>query len=423
MGWLILLLFVLFFAGVPITFSLGLTALLGLLLKGIPPLVMVQKLWTGVDSFSLVAVPLFILAGNLMSQGGISRRLVDFAQTLLGHWTAGLAMVGIVACMFFAAVTGSAIADAAAIGALLIPAMVEQGYDRPFAASLVASAGTIGPIIPPSIPMVLYGVMASTSIAKLFAGGFIPGVLMGLGLAIYAYVVGKKRGYRGREKRASVREVAVGFKDALLALAMPVIIIGGILSGAFTATESGVVAVVYALVIGLVVYKELTWSDLARILRETGLTTATVLFVIGNAALFTWLLTVDQVPQQLTQFIIGLQGGKALVLLIVNLVLLFVGTFIDTISALTIFTPLFLPIVKAVGIDPVHFGVILAVNLTIGMVTPPLGVVIFVTSRIAKVTLREMLPDLLPQISVLIAVLVLITYWPSLVMWLPNLVR
>lgn len=421
MAWLILLLFALFLAGIPITFALGLTSLVGLLLKGIPLLVLVQKLWTGVDSFSLVAVPLFIMAGSLMSYGGISRRLVEFAQMLVGHWTAGLAMVSIVGCMFFAAVSGSAIADAAAIGGLLIPAMVAQGYDRRFAATLVASAGTIGPIIPPSIPMVLYGVMAGASIAKLFAAGFIPGVLMGVGLALYAYSVGKQRGYRGRETRATLREVRVGLKDAVLPLATPLIIIGGILSGAFTATESGVIAVVYALILGIFVYRELKWSDLPQIIRETGLTTATVLFVIGTASLFTWLLTVNQVPQQLTRLIVSLNAGKVLVLLMVNIVLLVVGTFIDTISALTIFTPLFLPLVTAIGVDPVHFGVILAVNLTIGMITPPLGVVLFVTSGIAKVSIREMLPDLAPQVAVLLGVLAVITYWADLVMWLPNL--
>ncbi|HWT77806.1 MAG TPA: TRAP transporter large permease subunit, partial [Candidatus Methylomirabilis sp.] len=227
MVWLIPLLFVIFFMGVPITFSLGVVSLLGLVIAKVPLLLVVQRLWTAVDTFSLVAVPLFILAGDLMSQGGISRRLVDFAQALVGHFTSGLAMVAVIACMFFAAVSGSAIADAAAIGGILIPTMIANRYHPPFTASLVAAAGTIGPIIPPSIPMVLYGAMTNTSIAMLFAGGFLPGVLMGVGLMIYSYYVGKRRGYLGRETRANLREVARGFVNALLAMLMPVIIIGG----------------------------------------------------------------------------------------------------------------------------------------------------------------------------------------------------
>lgn len=423
MIWLIGVLFALFLIGVPITFALGATALLGLIISGVPLVVLVQRLWTAVDTFALVAVPLFILAGALMSYGGISKRLVDFAQALIGHMTSGLAMVAVVGCMFFAAVSGSAIADAAAIGGILIPSMIATGYHRPFATSLVAAAGTIGPIIPPSIPMVIYGVMTNTSIAKLFAGGFIPGVIMGLSLMGYAYYLGKKRGYRGREKRASVREMVSGFFSALLAMLMPIIIIGGIIGGIFTPTESGVVAVVYAIVLGLFIYRELKLSDMPRILYETGLTTGTVLIILGTASLFTWFLTIQQVPQQLTAAILGLNADKFMILLIVNVVLLIAGTMIDTISALIIFTPLFLPIVTSAGVDPIHFGVIVAVNLTIGMITPPVGVVLFVTSAIGKVSIREMWPDLWPQIAVLVAVLAAITYIDGLVMWLPNLLK
>ena len=421
--WLIPFLFVLFLTGLPIAFSLGVATIVGMIVTDAPMLVLVQKLWTSIDSFAIVAVPLFILAGALMSYGGISRRLVDFAQALVGHMTSGLAMVAVIGCMFFAAVSGSAIADAAAIGGILIPMMVSQGYHARFTSSLVASAGTIGPIIPPSIPMVLYGVMTTTSIAKLFAGGFIPGVLMGGSLMVYAYVVGKRRGYLGREKRSSMRELVSGFFSALLALIMPIIIIGGIVGGVFTATESGVIAVAYALVLGLFVYRELDIRELPKILYETGITTGTILFILGTASLFTWLLTIQQIPQQLTAMILAANPDKIMVLLIVNVILLIAGTMIDTISALIIFTPLFLPIVRSVGVDPIHFGVIMAVNLTIGMVTPPVGVVLFVTSAIGKVSIREMWPDLWPMIVVLIGVLGLITYVDGLVMWLPNMLK
>ncbi len=423
MVWLIPLLFLFFLMGMPITFSLGVASLLGLIITKVPLLLIVQRLWTAVDTFSLVAVPLFILAGDLMSQGGISRRLVDFAQALVGHFTSGLAMVAVVACMFFAAVSGSAIADAAAIGGILIPTMIANRYHPPFTASLVAAAGTIGPIIPPSIPMVLYGAMTNTSIAMLFAGGFLPGVLMGVGLMVYSYYVGKRRGYVGRERRASLAEVLRGFVSALLALLMPIIIIGGIISGVFTPTESGVVAVVYALVLGMFVYGELTWRDVMRLLYECGLLTGKILFILGTASIFSWLLTVEGVPQQVTAAIAGLHAGWVLMLLIINLVLLFVGTFIDTISALVIFTPLLLPLAMSVGIDPIHFGIILAVNLTIGMITPPVGVVLFVTTAIAKLSIREMMRDLTPMIAVLILALAITTYWPAMVMWIPNLLK
>ena len=424
MVWMmILLLFVLFLCGVPITFSLGVASLVGLLLMDVPLLVIAQRLWTAVDTFTLVAVPLFILAGDLMSRGGISRRLVDFAQALVGHFTSGLAMVAVVACMFFAAVSGSAVADAAAIGGMLIPTMIAQRYHPTFTASLVAAAGTIGPIIPPSIPMVLYGSMTSTSIAMLFAGGFIPGVLMGVSLMAYSFHIGKQRGYKGREQRATLTEIVRGFLNAFLAMLMPGIIIGGIIGGIFTPTESGVVAVIYALILGLFVYRELDWRELPRIFYETGLLTGKILFILGTASIFSWILTVQGVPQQVAATVTSLRLGWVGTLLVINLILLVVGTFIDTISALLIFTPILLPLATSVGVDPIHFGIIISVNLTIGMITPPVGVVLFVTSAIAKLTIREMMRDLTPMIFLLIGVLAVITFWSDLVMFVPNLLK
>ncbi len=423
MIWLVPLLFVFFLMGIPITFSLGVAAVGGLLLTGTPLVVVVQKLWTAVDTFPLVAVPLFILAGDIMSVGGITRRLVDFSQALVGHLTSGLAMVAVVACMFFAAVSGSAIADAAAIGGLLIPAMVANRYHAPFSASLVAAAGTIGPIIPPSIPMVLYGVMTNTSIAKLFAGGFLPGVLMGVGLMTYSYYVGKRRGYVGREQRANLSEMLRGLVNALLAMFMPVIIIGGIIGGVFTPTESGVIAVVYALLLGLFVYRELSWRDLPKLLYATGLLTGKILFILGTASIFSFLLTVEGIPQQVTEAIGRLNPSWFTMLLFINVLLLIVGTFLDTISALFIFTPLLLPMAMAVGVDPIHFGIIVSVNLTIGMITPPVGVVLFVTAGIAKLSIREMMRDLTPMIAVLIVALAITTYWTDMVMWIPRMLR
>ncbi|WP_141334109.1 TRAP transporter large permease [Paenibacillus sp. tmac-D7] len=421
MIWLLGLLFVLFFFRVPIAFALGITSLVGLWLTDTDLVIIAQKTFSGIDSFTLVAIPLFVLAGEIMTVGGISKRLIDFASLLVGHWPAGLAMVAVLACTFFSAISGSAIADAAAIGGILIPAMVSQGYDRRFSATLVASASTIGPVIPPSIPFILFGVMASVSIGDLFLAGVAPGILMAVVLMIYVYYYGKKNNIRGRDKMASRKEIVAGFKDAFLALLLPVIIIGGFRSGMFTATESGVIAVIYALIIGSFVYKELNFKKLRKALLDSALSSATILFVIANATLFTWLLTFHDIPDQLGALVSSISDQQWVILLLINIVLLIAGTFIDTISALTIFTPLFLPIALAAGIDPIHLGVIIVVNLTIGMITPPLGVCLFVTSSIAKVNLAQMVRPLLPQFLVLLVVLIIITYFPQVSLFLPHL--
>lgn len=418
---IIILLFIVFFIGIPISFSLGMVSLLGIVMSGYPLEVVIQRMFAGVDSFPLVAIPLFILAGGLMFQGGMSKRLVDFSNALIGHLPSGLAMVSILACMFFAAITGSAIAATAAIGGLMIPLMVKEGYDAEFAAPLLATAGSIGPIIPPSIPLLIYGVIANTSVAKLFIGGFIPGIMMGISLMVFSYVIGKKRNYKGRETKAPLKEVLYYGKDAILAMLTPIIIIGGILSGMFTATESGTIAVAYSLVIGLFVYKELNMKKIWDLLIDSAKTTGIVLIVVAFASLFTWYLTVNQVPQQITESLSQVATNKFILLLIINIILLIAGTFIDTISALVIFAPLFLPLVLKLGIDPIHFGLIVAVNLTIGMCTPPLGVCLFVASGIAKISLRQMMRDLVPLLAALLLVLVLVTYIPQTVMFLPNL--
>lgn len=417
----ILLLFVLFLVGIPICFSLGLVSLFGIVQGGYPLMVVVQRMFTGTDSTALIAIPLFILAGGLMVQGGISKRIVDFADALIGHLPSGLAMVSILACMFFAAITGSAIAATAAIGGIMIPIMEKKGYENTFSAPLLACGGSIGPIIPPSIPLLLYGTMAGVSVGKLFIGGFVPGIIMGVGLMIYSYIVGKKRNYVGREKRATTREIAKTGKDALLALIMPIIIIGGILSGIFTATESGAIACAYALILGLFVYRELKLKDLFALFVDCAKSTGQVLVVVACASLFTWVITVAQVPQTVSAFLSATISNKYLMLLVINIVLLIAGTFIDTTSALVIFTPLFLPLVQAMGIDLIHFGLVMAVNLTIGMCTPPLGVCLFVSGSIAKVSLKQQMRDLVPMLEVLLVVLLIITYIPWTVTFLPNL--
>lgn len=417
----ILLLFVLFLVGIPICFSLGLVSIVGMVQGATPMIVVIQRLFTGADSTALIAIPLFILAGGLMVQGGISNRIVSFADALIGHFPSGLALVSILACIFFAAITGSAIAATAAIGGIMIPIMREKNYEDTFSAPLIACGGSIGPIIPPSIPLLLYGTMANVSVGKLFIGGFIPGIIMGVGLMIYSYIVGKKRHYVGREKKASREEILRTGKDALLALIMPIIIIGGILSGIFTATESGAIACAYAIVIGGLVYRELKLKNMFALLVDCAKSTGQVLVVVACASLFTWVITVAQVPQTVSALLSDSIHSRVLLLLIINIILLIAGTFIDTTSALVIFTPLFLPLVQAMGIDLIHFGLVMAVNLTIGMCTPPLGVCLFVSGSIAKVSLKEQMRDLLPMLGVLLIVLLIITYIPQTVTFLPEL--
>lgn len=417
----ILYLFVAFIIGIPIAFALGIVSLFGIANMGAPLTVIAQRLFTGVDSIPLIAVLLFTLAGELMSRGGISERLIGFSDTLVGHFPSGMAMVTIVACMFFAAITGSAVAATAAIGGIMLPIMTEKGYHKSFSASLMATGGSIGPIIPPSIPLLVYGVLANCSVAKLFLGGLIPGIGMGIGLMILSYFVGKKRHYVGRAHRASGKEIFLAFKQAIWALITPIIIMGGILSGVFTATESAAVAVAYSLIVGILVYKELDFKKIVDSLFVAAKTTGTVLLVVGFASLFTWVITMEKVPQMVSAFLTENIHSKFMMLLVINIILLIVGTFIDTTSAIVIFAPIFLQLAPVFDIDIVHLGVIMAVNLSIGMCTPPLGVCIFVSSGQAKIPLSAMFKDLWPQLIALVIVLFIITYIPSTVTLIPNL--
>lgn len=417
---IILSLFVLFLIGIPISFSLGLVSVGVLNTQDFNLLIVIQRLFAGVDSIALIAIPLFMLSGELMYRGGMSKRLVDFADTLMGHMPSGLAMVSILACMFFAAITGSAIAATAAIGGIMIPLMKEKGYDYTFSAPLLACGGSIGPIIPPSIPLLVYGTLANVSVGSLFIGGVVPGILMGVGLMIFCYSIGKKRNYVGREKAATASDILSTGKDTILALIMPIIIIGGIMTGIFTPTESGAVAVFYALIVSVLVYRQMDMKAFWEALVNSAKSSGQVLVVVACASLFTWVITVNQVPQSVTRYLSQTVTDKYVLLLIINIILLIAGTFIDTTSAIVIFAPLFIPLVKAMGIDLVHFGLVIAVNLTIGMCTPPLGVCLFVSGSIAKVSLKEQMHDLIPMLCVLLGVLFLVTYIPELTLFLPR---
>ena len=406
---------------VPIAASLGLAAIASIVFsKSVPLIVVGQKLFASIDSFPLMAIPFFMIAGNLMERGGISKRLITFANTMLGSFTGGLALVGILASMFFAAISGSSPATVAAIGSIMIPAMVRHGYAKEFATATQASAGFIGVIIPPSIPMVTFGVVTGTSIGGLFMAGFTPGILFGLLLMVVAYFVSKKNHYVG-EQKASLGEMLAAFKESILALLMPIIILGGIYGGIFTPTEAANVAVVYGLVVGLYVYRELQWKDLPEILKSSAISSAMVMLIIATASAFGLILTREAIPAQIAELFLGLTSNPLLLLLLINLMLLVVGTFMETNAAIIILAPIFFPVIQQLGIDPVHFGIIMVANLAIGMITPPLGVNLFVACGISKLTIEQLVKANWNYLFVSLLGLALLTAFPWLSLWLPKL--
>mgnify|MGYP005817289611 CR=1 FL=1 len=407
---------------VPVAVTFGLAvALFLVLLTDVPLALIPQQMFGGTDSTVLQAVPFFLLAGALMEKGGISRRLINFANALVGWITGGLAMVSVVASMFFAGISGSAAADSAAVGSVMIPAMAKKGYAKNFAAALIACAGTIGTMIPPSIPMIIYGVTTGTSIGGLFIAGVVPGVLMGLALMAHAYSVSRRRDYRGLAF-PSAREAWVAFREALLTLLMPVIVVGGILGGIFTPTEAAAIAVFYSLVLGGFVYRELRWSALPEILLQTGIGTGIVMFLIATSTAYGWVLARQGIPLALASAFTAMTTAPWVFLLLVNLLLLVVGTVMETVPSIIIFAPVLLPLAKQLGVDPVFFGVILVVNLSMGLASPPSGATLFVSTAIAGEPLDRVCRAVWPLLFSMIAILLLITFIPPVVMWLPRLV-
>ncbi len=407
--------------GMPIAFALGVASVATLQFGSNLPLTLAaQRLFTGTDSFPLMAIPFFMLAGELMESGGISRRLFDFAHALVGFVYGGLAMVAVVAAMFFAGISGAAAADTAAVGAVSIPAMIRKGYQKGFAAAVQAAGGSIGVIIPPSIPMIIFGVVGGVSIGKMFMGGFIPGLLIGGGLMAASYILAKKAGY-ARDAFAGYRVILRTFWGAVWALLMPVIILGGILGGIFTPTEAAVVAALYGLIVGLMVYRELNLKDLPRILARAAVSTSTVMLLIATASIFGWILTAERVPQNVAAYLVTLSSSKHVIYGLILICLLVVGTFMETSASLIILTPVFLPVIEKIGIDPVHFGVVMVTALAIGMLTPPLGICLFISCNIARIQLSEIIAYILPFLVIMIALLVLITYVPELVMFIPDI--
>ncbi len=413
---------VLMVVGMPVALAMGLSAMVVVLLKGeTNPLVMAQRMFVGVDSLPLLAIPYFILAGALMESGGISLRLVRFASAIVGHIRGGLGMVTVVASMIFAGISGSAAADTSAIGSIMMPAMMQKGYKRGFVVVLQASAGTIGPIIPPSILMIIYGSMTGLSVGRLFMAGFIPGVLVGLSLMALTYYYARRDGYEG-ERRATWRETARAAWEALPAMALPLIIIGGILGGVFTATEAGVTAVVYGLLVGFFVYRELQIRDLPRILANAAMTSFGLLFIVANAAMFGWVLAREEFPRLTVGFLSSLTTSPQLIMLLVIVFLLLVGCFVETISAMIILVPMLFATGAAYHIDPVHFATVIVILLLIGTITPPVGILLYLTCAMTKTPISESLRYIMPFVISMLAVVVAVAYVPQLCLFVPNLI-
>ncbi|RBP94427.1 C4-dicarboxylate transporter DctM subunit [Cytobacillus firmus] len=416
-------LFIFIFLSVPIAFSLGLSTALGVWMHDTLPLEIIpQRIFVSMNSFPLMAIPFFILAGNLMGAGSMSKRLVNFASALVGHFTGGLAMVAIVTSMFFAAISGSGAATTAAIGSILIPAMVARGYKIEYAAANQAVAGALGIIIPPSIAMILYGVAAEVSIGDLFIAGILPGLLITFSLLISAYIIANRRGYVGEEKK-SFPDVLVSFKKSFLALLMPIIVLGGIYSGVFTPTEASVIAVVYSFVVGFFIYRDITIQQLADTLKKSAISSSIIMIVIGTAGLFGFFIEMNGVPGMIYSSISDVVTNKYIFLIIVNIILFVAGMFLEGGAAILIFVPLLLGTAVNLGIDPVHFGVIMVCNLAIGLVTPPVGIDLFVVSQLTKLSIVRIGKAVIPLIIILIIDVLVISFFPPLSTWLPSLIK
>jgi C4-dicarboxylate transporter DctM subunit len=376
-------------------------------------------MFVGINKNVLMCIPFFILAGNIMNTGGITRRLVGFSMTLVGWVRGGLAMVCVITSMIFAGITGSAQADAAALGSVLIPAMEKEKYDLDFAASVVTAAAVIGPIIPPSIMFVVFGVVGEVSIGALFTGGYVPGILIGVGLMVLSYVYARKRNYPRGEKQP-FRHIFKTFINAFPALMMPVIIVGGILSGIFTPTEAAAVSVLYSLIVGFFVYRELKPRHLPKMILEAAELTTAVMLIMATATIFGWLLTYAQIPQKVTAALLSVSDSPWVFLLLVNLLLLFVGTWMDPTAAIIVLVPILLPAAIKLGINPIHFGLVVSINLIIGLATPPVGYILYITSAIGKISLERLSRAVWPFLLVEIAVLLLLTYLPWVGLAIPT---
>ncbi len=417
---LFFILFALLIAGAPIAVALGAASLVFIFTDGLPPVVVLHNMVNGINSFPLIAVPFFIMAGNLMNTSGITTRIFAFARAAVGWMHGGLGHVNVGASVIFAGMSGAAVADAGGLGNIEIKAMRDAGYDTDFSVGITAASSTIGPIIPPSLPLVVYGVIADTSIGQLFAAGLIPGLIMAFALMIMVGYFAKIRKYP-RDERFRWNHFAKSLKSAILPLFTPMIIVGGILFGIFTPTEAAIAAVAYSMFLGLFVYRSLDAKRLLRVSMDTVEITASIMMIVAASAIFAWILTANQVAQLFAKELLSLTEDKTAILLIIMLIVLVVGCFMETIAAITILTPVLLPVAMQLGVDPVHFGIILILNLMIGLLTPPVGLVLYVLSKVSDVPFERCVTATAPFLIPLVAVLLLLTFVPQLSMWLPEL--
>ena len=409
--------------GLPIAYCIGLSSLFTLFvtMDSIPAFTtLAQRMATGIDSFALLAIPFFVLAGQLMNKGGIASRLIDLARAMVGRLPGGLAFINILACMLFGAISGSAVAAASAIGGFMVPRMEKEGYDRAFGAAVNLTSSSTGLIIPPSNILIVYSLASGgVSIAALFLAGYIPGLLIGLALMIVAFVVAVRKGYKSGDK-TGLKDLVVTFVRALPSLLLLIIVIGGIVAGIFTATEASAIAVLYTLILSMVVYKEAKWKDLPGILLDTTATTSIVLLLVATSMGMSWVLSYENIPQGVSDVLLNVSNNPVVVLLLINVLLLLVGTFMDMTPAVLIFTPIFLPVVTQMGMNPVHFGIVMVMNLCIGLCTPPVGSLLFVGCSVAGLSIQKVLRPLLPMFVAMLVVLIIVTYVPELSLWLPG---
>lgn len=406
--------------GLPVAVTLGISSMVYLVFADIPLVVIPQKMYAGMDSFVLLCIPGFILAGNLMNSGGITERVIRFANALVGWMRGGLAHANIAASMLFGGISGTAVADVASVGGMMIPGMKKAGYPAAFSAAVTAASSTVGPMIPPSVPMIIVGSLSGLSVGKLFLAGAVPGVLMGCAMMVTTYFLAKKHEFP-REAWKGLRELLTSFAGAIWAIAMTVLIVGGLLLGITTPTETAIVACLYAVVVGLFVYRELPVSRIPKIIIDSAISSAGILVLVGTANVFGWILVAERIPQMLADTVLSITDNKFLVILLINILLLFVGMFMETIAALIIlFVPL-LTLATAVGIEPLHFACFAVLNLMIGLTTPPVGVCLFVAANIARLPLSPVISAVAPYIITNIIVLLMVSYFAPLATWLPNL--